>query len=127
MQNPAAKLQSLLLPSRRLLQRCADACRNCMPKRDDSGDMQCWSIDKPVTYKLHRYGKVRPEGRGTAAQISRWICAAVCEEVTLWQLTCQLQQIAVSLRGAFAMLDHPCLPAACSFVDSIICKLASVL
>lgn len=37
----------------------ADACRNCMPKRDDSGDMQCWAIDKPVTYKLQRYGKVR--------------------------------------------------------------------
>ena len=30
-----------------------------MPKRDDSGDMQCWAIDKPVTYKLQRYGKVR--------------------------------------------------------------------
>ena len=37
----------------------ADACRNCMPKRDDSGDMQCWAIDNPVTYKLQRYGKVR--------------------------------------------------------------------
>ncbi|GAX80603.1 hypothetical protein CEUSTIGMA_g8038.t1 [Chlamydomonas eustigma] len=34
------------------------ACRNCMPKQDDSGDYTCWSVEAPILYKVTSYGKI---------------------------------------------------------------------
>lgn len=58
------------------LQHCPQhaVCRNCMPLGPEEIET-CWSIDSPILYTLHAYGKVKPKrgellGRNEALMMS---------------------------------------------------------
>ncbi|KAG1673687.1 hypothetical protein FOA52_010555 [Chlamydomonas sp. UWO 241] len=59
------------------------ACKNCMPRRDDSGDLYCWSIDTPVTYKVKSYGQVGKSPEAMMSEIYQHgpiTCSVACDD-----------------------------------------------
>lgn len=59
------------------------ACKNCMPKRDDSGDMMCWEIEQPIIYKIRSYGQVGKSVEAMMTEIYKRgpiTCSIACDD-----------------------------------------------